>query len=272
MQIGSRLLPWRIAYGRGPAHGQRRHCCTCEYAQLDRPEEDIEGLPRVIAASVGRDINDVYRGNNNGVLDDVELNTKIVEESAFGLEPIRTDLLKRAVDYYHTKKHRRRKAAAARCGNKRARAWPGQGIPDGSTGGGGGGAKAHGPKTTTDYGNTKLKKKFATWRCDTRSVKSSLRHPNLLIWNPLHELPMHKTRELQRLAPQAVRVFFFQCTHFGSLRGTRGTRRALSGRPRQYVHGGCQFATRCGRVYYFETRRARLDSDGIGAVGIAIEG
>ena len=47
-------------------------------AELDRPEDKIEGLPRVIAASIGRDINDVYRGNNNGVLKDVELNEKIV--------------------------------------------------------------------------------------------------------------------------------------------------------------------------------------------------
>jgi len=39
----------------------------------------IEGLPRVIADSIGRDINDVYRGNNVGVLADVELNTKITE-------------------------------------------------------------------------------------------------------------------------------------------------------------------------------------------------
>merc|ERR1719384_2217450 len=44
-------------------------------------EDEIESLPRVIAASVGRDINEVYRGNNAGVLDDVELNTKVVEAS-----------------------------------------------------------------------------------------------------------------------------------------------------------------------------------------------
>merc|ERR1712127_827774 len=50
-------------------------------AQLDRPEDGIEGIPRVIAASVGRDINEVYRGNNQGVLEDVELNEKIVQAS-----------------------------------------------------------------------------------------------------------------------------------------------------------------------------------------------
>merc|ERR1711957_1050028 len=45
--------------------------------QLDRPDDKIEGLPRVIAASIGRDINDAYRGNNQGVLSDVDLNTQI---------------------------------------------------------------------------------------------------------------------------------------------------------------------------------------------------
>ena len=31
-----------------------------------RPEEKIKGLPRIIAESVGRDINDIYRQNNMG--------------------------------------------------------------------------------------------------------------------------------------------------------------------------------------------------------------
>lgn len=35
-------------------------------ASLDRPEEKIKGLPRIIADSIGRDINDVYRGANMG--------------------------------------------------------------------------------------------------------------------------------------------------------------------------------------------------------------
>lgn len=35
-------------------------------ASLDRPEEKIKGLPRIVAESIGRDINDVYRGANGG--------------------------------------------------------------------------------------------------------------------------------------------------------------------------------------------------------------
>ena len=81
MQIESRLLPCGLHTVGVPPTAEEAIATLVNIAQLDRPEEDIEGLPRVIAASIGRDINDVYRGNNNGVLDDVELNTKIVEAS-----------------------------------------------------------------------------------------------------------------------------------------------------------------------------------------------
>ncbi len=35
-------------------------------ASLDRPEEKVKGLPRICAESIGRDINDIYRGANQG--------------------------------------------------------------------------------------------------------------------------------------------------------------------------------------------------------------
>ena len=81
MQIESRLLPCGLHTVGVPPTAEEAVATLVNIAQLDRPEDGIEGLPRVIAASVGRDINEVYRGNNNGVLDDVELNTKIVEAS-----------------------------------------------------------------------------------------------------------------------------------------------------------------------------------------------
>ena len=81
MQIESRLLPCGLHTVGVPPTAEEAIATLVNIAQLDRPEDDIEGLPRVIAASIGRDINDVYRGNNNGVLEDVELNTKIVEAS-----------------------------------------------------------------------------------------------------------------------------------------------------------------------------------------------
>lgn len=79
MQIESRLLPCGLHTVGVPPSAEEAVATLVNIAQLDRPEDEIESLPRVIAASVGRDINEVYRGNNNGVLDDVELNDKVTE-------------------------------------------------------------------------------------------------------------------------------------------------------------------------------------------------
>lgn len=81
MQIESRLLPCGLHTVGVPPTAEEAIATLVNIAQLDRPEDKIEGLPRVIAASIGRDINDVYRGNNNGVLEDVDLNTKITDAS-----------------------------------------------------------------------------------------------------------------------------------------------------------------------------------------------
>mmetsp|Transcript_7333 Transcript_7333/g.17931 ORF Transcript_7333/g.17931 Transcript_7333/m.17931 type:complete len:1405 (+) Transcript_7333:58-4272(+) len=79
MQIESRLLPCGLHTVGVPPSAEEAVATLVNIAQLDRPEDGIEGLPRVIAASIGRDINDVYRGNNQGVLEDVDLNTRITE-------------------------------------------------------------------------------------------------------------------------------------------------------------------------------------------------
>jgi len=81
MQIESRLLPCGLHTVGIPPSADEAVATLVNIAQLDRPDDKIEGLPRVIAASIGRDINDVYRGNNQGVLADVELNDKITEAS-----------------------------------------------------------------------------------------------------------------------------------------------------------------------------------------------
>merc|ERR1719329_505480 len=81
MQIESRLLPCGLHTVGVPPSAEEAVATLVNIAQLDRPEDKIEGLPRVIAASVGRDINEIYRGNNAGVLEDVELNDKVTEAS-----------------------------------------------------------------------------------------------------------------------------------------------------------------------------------------------
>merc|ERR1711865_800069 len=77
MQIESRLLPCGLHTVGVPPTAEEAVATLVNIGQLDRPDDKIEGLPRVIAASIGRDINDVYRGNNQGILTDVELNDKI---------------------------------------------------------------------------------------------------------------------------------------------------------------------------------------------------
>jgi len=77
MQIESRLLPCGLHTVGIPPTAEEAIATLVNIGQLDRPDDKIEGLPRVIAASIGRDINDIYRGNNQGVLTDVELNDKI---------------------------------------------------------------------------------------------------------------------------------------------------------------------------------------------------
>ena len=77
MQIESRLLPCGLHTVGIPPTAEEAIATLVNIGQLDRPDDNIEGLPRVIAASIGRDINEIYRGNNQGILADVELNEKI---------------------------------------------------------------------------------------------------------------------------------------------------------------------------------------------------
>jgi len=81
MQIESRLLPCGLHTVGVPPSAEEAIATLVNIAQLDRPDDGIEGIPRVIADSVGREINEIYRGNNQGVLVDVELNEKITQAS-----------------------------------------------------------------------------------------------------------------------------------------------------------------------------------------------
>lgn len=46
-------------------------------ASIDRPEEGILGLPRILAQSLGRDIDEIYRNRDRGHLADTELLDRI---------------------------------------------------------------------------------------------------------------------------------------------------------------------------------------------------
>jgi large subunit ribosomal protein L4 len=143
---------------------------------------------------------------------DNETGTLYLNESVFGHDPIRIDLLKRAVDYYRAKKRGRRKAVTktisevSGSGRKRrqqkgtGQARMGHSRPAHHRGG----AKAHGPKNVTDYGNTKLNKKVRK-QALCHALSQKLLEGNLVVVNSLFELPTHKTKELARiLAPWGI--------------------------------------------------------------------
>jgi large subunit ribosomal protein L4 len=135
-----------------------------------------------------------------------QVGTIWLNANVFGRTPIRIDLLQQAVVYFRNKKRGMRKAvtktiAQVSGSGRKLRPQKGQGMarvghrrPPHFRGG----AKAHGPKNTTDYGKTKLNKKVRRLAlCHALSQK--LLEGNLILWNQLHELPTHKTSELARL-------------------------------------------------------------------------
>jgi magnesium chelatase subunit H len=73
MDIESRLLPMGLHTVGVPPSAEEAIATLVNIVSIDRPEDDLPGLPRLLAKSRGRDIEEVYRNNNNGVLADVKL-------------------------------------------------------------------------------------------------------------------------------------------------------------------------------------------------------
>ncbi|GAX28017.1 large subunit ribosomal protein L4 [Fistulifera solaris] len=129
-----------------------------------------------------------------------------LNEAVFGCDPIRVDLLKRAVDYYRAKKRGRRKAVTKTIGEvsgsgRKLRRQKGTGqarVGHSRPPHFRGGAKAHGPKNVTDYGNTKLNKKVRRLAL-MNALSQKLKEGNLMLINQFYDLPSHKTSQLVRL-------------------------------------------------------------------------
>ncbi len=73
MEIESRLLPCGLHVVGKPPTAEEAIATLVNIANLDREEEGIISLPRIMANSIGRDINEVYSNSDKGVLEDVEL-------------------------------------------------------------------------------------------------------------------------------------------------------------------------------------------------------
>jgi magnesium chelatase subunit H len=81
MEIESRLLPCGLHVIGEPPSAEEAVATLVNIAAIDRPEEDIAGLPGLLAQAVGREIEDVYRSSDRGVLADVTLLNEITQTS-----------------------------------------------------------------------------------------------------------------------------------------------------------------------------------------------
>jgi magnesium chelatase subunit H len=79
MEIESRLLPCGLHTIGVPPSAEEAIATLVNIASIDRPEDNIRGLPTIIAASLGRKIEDIYRSANAGTLTDVALLQRITE-------------------------------------------------------------------------------------------------------------------------------------------------------------------------------------------------
>jgi len=75
IEIESRLLPCGLHVIGCPPSAEEAVATLVNIASIDRPEVEppILGLPTIFARSIGRDIEDIYRQSDKGVLDDVNL-------------------------------------------------------------------------------------------------------------------------------------------------------------------------------------------------------
>lgn len=73
MEIESRLLPCGLHVIGKPPSAEEAIATLVNIASLDRQEEGLQGLPGIIANSIGRNIDDIYQNNDRGILEDVQL-------------------------------------------------------------------------------------------------------------------------------------------------------------------------------------------------------
>ncbi len=73
MEIESRLLPCGLHTIGKPPTAEEAIATLVNIASLDREEEGMMSLNRVIADSLGRDIDEIFQNSDRGILDDVQL-------------------------------------------------------------------------------------------------------------------------------------------------------------------------------------------------------
>jgi magnesium chelatase subunit H len=79
IEIESRLLPCGLHVIGKPPSAEEAIATLVNIASIDRPEDELLGLPRIIVNSLGRDLDEIYRNSDRGVLGEVELLQAITE-------------------------------------------------------------------------------------------------------------------------------------------------------------------------------------------------
>ena len=79
MEIESRLLPCGLHIIGKPPTAEEAIATLVNIASLDREEDGLLSLPRIIANSLGKDIDKLFAGSDRGNLDDVQLLQEITQ-------------------------------------------------------------------------------------------------------------------------------------------------------------------------------------------------
>ena len=81
MEIESRLLPCGLHTIGKPPTAEEAIATLVSISALEREDDGLRSLPGLLAESINRDMDEIYKGNNSGDLEDVELNRLITETS-----------------------------------------------------------------------------------------------------------------------------------------------------------------------------------------------
>lgn len=88
MEIESRLLPCGLHVIGEPPTALEAVATLVNIAALDRPEEGIYSLPGILAQTVGRNIEDVYRGSDKGTVLTTYITPKPIDQKKRSLYSI----------------------------------------------------------------------------------------------------------------------------------------------------------------------------------------
>ena len=91
MEIESRLLPCGLHIVGKPPSAEEAIATLVSIASLDRDDDGNKGLPTIMAESLGRTMEEIFKGNDLGTRSDVELNQEITEATRVAVRELVKD-------------------------------------------------------------------------------------------------------------------------------------------------------------------------------------